>query len=98
MLLLVDVFVFHILYIENGQARPKQINMIVSKIFTSIFPFFINDEKISRSVEICWMVLLASVIHGQVLLVYLFKDTRNRAIFYLFTSVLLLPKQLFYTR
>jgi hypothetical protein len=40
MLLLVDVFVFHILYIENGQARPKHINMIVSKNFTSIFPFF----------------------------------------------------------
>jgi hypothetical protein len=40
MLLLVDVFVFHVLYIENGQARPKQNNMIISKIFTSIFSFF----------------------------------------------------------
>jgi len=36
MLLPADVFVFHVLYMENGQAKPKQNNIIVSKTFTSI--------------------------------------------------------------
>jgi hypothetical protein len=39
-LLLSDVFVFHVLYIENGQAKPKQNNMMISKIVAVIFSFF----------------------------------------------------------